>query len=263
MPDAPRPLADLHAVVTGGGRGIGAAIVRRLAGLGASVSLMGRTPEPLQALAAELDETHPQRFAAVPVDVTAAARVEAAFAEARDTLGPMAILVNNVGAVESVPFLKLAPEAWDRMLDVNLTSAYRCTRAALPDMVEAGWGRVVNVASVAGVTGAPYVSAYVAAKHGLVGLTRSLALEYAKKGVTVNAVCPGYVDTDLVTRSVGSLQEKTGRSEDELRAALVKANPLGRMLAPDEVASAVAWLAGPEQAYVNGHALVLSGGEVF
>lgn len=257
------PLRDLHALVTGGGSGIGAAVVRRLAAMGAAVSLVGRTPEPLRALAEELTEAHPQRFAAVPADVTDAAQVERAFAEARDALGPVGVLVNNVGAVESVPFLKLAPERWDALLDVNLTSAYRCTRAALPDMLEHGWGRIVNVASVAGLTGVPYVAPYVAAKHGLVGLTRALAVEFAAKGLTVNAVCPGYVDTDLVTRSVEALKEKTGRSEAELRASFVQHNPTGRMLTPEEVASAVAWLCHPEQAFVNGHALVLSGGEVF
>ncbi len=262
MPDPPRPLADRHAVVTGGGGGIGAAIVRRLAAMGASVSLMGRTPEPLRALADELTEAHPQSFAAVPADVTDAARVEAAFAEARAALGPVAVLVNNAGAVDSRPFGKTTPERWDAMLDVNLTSAYRCTHRALPDMAEAGWGRVINIASTAGVTGYPYVAAYCAAKHGLVGLTRALALEVVKTGVTVNAVCPGYTDTDLVAGSVETLSEKTGRSAEELRAGFERQSPLGRMLAPEEVASAVAWLCHPEQAAVTGQRLIISGGEV-
>ncbi len=262
MPDAQRPLADRHAIVTGGGRGIGAAIVRRLADLGASISLMGRTPSPLYALADELTEAHPQSFAAVPVDVTDGARVEAAFAEARAALGPVALLVNNAGAVDSVPFGKMAADQWDRMLDVNLTSAYRCTRHALPDMVKAGWGRIVNIASTAGVTGYPYVTAYCAAKHGMIGLTRALALEVVKTGVTVNAVCPGYTDTDLVTGSVETLAEKTGRSADELRQGLERQSPLGRMLTPDEVASAVAWLCHPEQAAITGQRLIISGGEV-
>jgi NAD(P)-dependent dehydrogenase (short-subunit alcohol dehydrogenase family) len=231
--------------------------------MGAAVTVVGRTPEPLAALAAELADRHGRPMFAAPADVTDGAAVERAFAEARGALGPVAVLINNAGAVESTPFLKLEEDRWRALLDVNLTSAYLCTRRALPDMVEHGWGRVVNVASIAGVTGVPYVSAYVAAKHGLVGLTRALAVEVAKKGVTVNAVCPGYVDTDLVAGSVAELHEKTGRSEDELRGALVRHNPVGRMLTADEVASSVAWLVHPEQAMVNGHALVLSGGEVF
>ncbi|MEM1041268.1 MAG: SDR family NAD(P)-dependent oxidoreductase [Bacteroidota bacterium] len=262
MPDTPRPLADLHAVVTGGGRGIGAAIVRRLAAMGASVSLLGRTPEPLRALAGELDDAHPQAFAAVPADVTDEAQVEAAFAAARGALGPVAILVNNAGAVDSVPLAAMPPDRWDAMLNVNLTSAYRCIRHALPGMTEAGHGRIVNVASTAGMKGYPYVAAYCAAKHGLVGLTRALALEVAKTGVTVNAVCPGYTDTDLVADSVGALAEKTGRSAEELRAGFERQSPLERMLSPEEVASAVAWLCHPEQAAVTGHALVVAGGEV-
>lgn len=262
MSVTPRPLDGLHAVVTGGGRGIGAAITRRLAAMGAAVSLMGRTEVPLRALADELSEAHRQRFAAVPVDVTDEARVEAAFAEARAALGPVAVLVNNAGAADSVPFSKMEPARWDAMLDVNLTSAYRCTRCALPDMTAAGWGRIVNIASTAGVTGYPYVTAYCAAKHGLVGLTRALALEVVKSGITVNAVCPGYTDTDLVAGSVETLVGKTGRSAEELRAGFERQSPLGRMLRPEEVASAVAWLCHPEQAAVTGQRLIISGGEV-
>lgn len=229
--------------------------------MGAAVTLMGRTPEPLHVLAGELGAAHPQRFAAVPVDVTDEARVERAFAEARAALGPVALLVNNAGAADSVPFTKMEPDRWQAMLDVNLTSAYRCTRRALPDMLAAGWGRVVNVASTAGVTGYPYVTAYCAAKHGLVGLTRALALEVVRRGVTVNAVCPGYTDTGLVAGSVETLAEKTGRSEATLREGFERQSPLGRLLRPEEVASAVAWLCHPEQAAVTAQALVVAGGE--
>jgi len=256
------PLDTLHAVVTGGSRGIGAAVARRLAALGASVTVVGRTEAPLRALADALAAEHGRPMHAAPADVTDADAVAQAFASARDALGPVALLVNNAGAVESTPFLRVTEDRWLASLDVNLTSAFRCTQAALPDMLAAGWGRVVNVASVAGVTGAPYVSAYVAAKHGLMGLTRALALEVAKKGVTVNAVCPGYVDTDLIATSVEALHAATGQAPDDLRDALVRHNPVGRMLTPDEVASSVAWLCHPDQAMVTGHALVLSGGEV-
>jgi NAD(P)-dependent dehydrogenase (short-subunit alcohol dehydrogenase family) len=185
--------------------------------------------------------------------------VDAAFADAREAMGPVAILVNNAGAVESTPFLKLGEDRWRALIDVNLTSAYLCTTRALPDMLEHGWGRVVNVSSVAGVTGIPYVTAYVAAKHGLVGLTKSLAAEFAKRGVTVNAVCPGYVDTDLVAGSVSALAEKTGRSEAELLEVMVRQNPGGRLLTTGEVASTIAWLCHPDQAMVNGQAVVVGG----
>jgi NAD(P)-dependent dehydrogenase (short-subunit alcohol dehydrogenase family) len=257
------PLSHRHALVTGASRGIGAAIVRRLAEMGASVTLVSRSEGPLQELARELQEEHGRPFHAAPADVTESVAVTRAFATAREAGGPIDILVNNAGAVESVPFLKLSDEQWSGIIDINLTSAFHCTRLALPDMVEAGWGRVINLASIAGVTGVPYVAPYVAAKHALVGLTRSLAVEFAGKGVTVNAVCPGYVDTELVSGSVDALAAKTGRSHEELRAALIRNNPSRRMLTVDEVASAVGWLAHPEQAMVNGHALVLSGGEVF
>jgi NAD(P)-dependent dehydrogenase (short-subunit alcohol dehydrogenase family) len=257
------PLADKHALVTGASRGIGAAVVRRLAAMGARVTLVSRSRAPLAALAEELRAEHGRVFHVATADVTDASGVETAFAGARDVLGPIDVLVNDVGAVESAPFLDVPAERWAALMDINLTSAVQCTRLALPDMLASGWGRVVNVASVAGVTGVPYVSAYVTAKHGLVGFTRALAIEFAKKGVTVNAVCPGYVDTDLVSGSVASLQERTGRTEEELRAALIRHNPTGRMMTPDEVASGVAWLAHPDQAMVNGHSLVMSGAEVF
>jgi NAD(P)-dependent dehydrogenase (short-subunit alcohol dehydrogenase family) len=259
MTEQPLPLEGLHAVVTGAGRGIGAASARRLAEMGAAVTLMGRTVEPLRELAFELANEHGRLFHAAPADVTDTAQVDAAMAEAREVMGPVGILVNNAGAVETTPFAKLAEDRWRALLDVNLTSAYICTQRALPDMLEHGWGRVVNVASVAGVMGIPYVSAYVAAKHGLVGLTRSLALEVVKKGVTVNAVCPGYVDTDLVSASVEAIAEKTGKSEAELLEAMIRQNPAGRLLTPEEVASTIAWLCHPDRAMVNGQAIVVGG----
>jgi NAD(P)-dependent dehydrogenase (short-subunit alcohol dehydrogenase family) len=253
------PLDGLHAVVTGAGRGIGEATVRRLAEMGAAITLVGRTEEPLRALAFELANEHGRLFHPASADVTNTQAVDDAFAEARDVMGPVAVLVNNAGAVASMPFLKVTEDRWRALLDVNLTSAFVCTQRALPDMLEHGWGRIVNVASVAGVMGIPYVSAYVAAKHGLVGLTRSLALEVAKKGVTVNAVCPGYVDTDLVSGSVAALAQKTGRSEADLLETMVSQNPAGRLLTPEEVASTIAWLCHPDQAMVNGQAIVVGG----
>ncbi len=260
---AEHPLEDHHAVVTGGGKGIGEAITRRLAAMGTSVTVIGRTPEPLHALVEELDAEHPQSFFASPADVTDETQVEQAFAAAKHELGPISLLVNNAGAADSVPLAKMETDRWQRMLDVNLTSAFYCTHRALPNMLEAGWGRIVNIASIAGLTGYPYVTAYCAAKHGMVGLTRALAAETAGSGVTVNAVCPGYVDTDLVTKSVERIQEKTGRSSDEIKQHIAEQNPMGRMLTPEEVASAVTWLCDPEQAMISGASLPLTGSEIF
>jgi NAD(P)-dependent dehydrogenase (short-subunit alcohol dehydrogenase family) len=188
--------------------------------------------------------------------------VAAAFADALARFGRVDVLVNNAGQAESAPFLKMDEVLWRRMLDVNLTGTMLCTQAALPGMLEAGWGRIVNVASTAGQVGYAYVSAYCAAKHGVVGLTRALALEVASKGITVNAVCPGYTDTEIVRASIERVVAKTGRSEQEARAAFVQSNPQGRLVAPQEVADAVAWLCSEGASAITGQALSVSGGEV-
>jgi len=194
--------------------------------------------------------------------VSDADQVAAALADATRRFGPVQVLVNNAGAAESAPFLKMDAALWRRMLDVNLTGTMLCTQAVLPGMLESGWGRVVNVASTAGQVGYAYVSAYCAAKHGVIGLTRALALELATKGVTVNAVCPGYTETDIVRESIERVVAKTDRSAEQARAEFVKANPQRRLVQPLEVADAVAWLCGERAGAVTGQSVSVSGGEV-
>ena len=247
-------LQGKHAVVTGASRGIGLAVARALRRQGARVTVMARDGHVLEAVAAELGGD----TAWQTVDVTDPDSVAAAFARA----GALDILVNNAGQAASAPFGRTDAALWQRMLDVNLTGAYHCIQAALPGMLEAGWGRVVNVASTAGLTGYRYVAAYCAAKHGLVGLTRALALEVAGRGVTVNAVCPGYTETDIVADAVANIVRKTGRTADQARAQLAAANPQGRLVRPEEVAHAVAWLCMPGAAAMNGQAIAVAGGEV-
>lgn len=247
-----------HVLVTGAARGIGAAIVRALAGQGAAVTLLGRDRAALERLAGTLPGAH----GIVSADVADARQVQSAFEQARAERGPIAILVNNAGQAGSAPFAKTSQELWQRMLAVNLTGAFLCSQAALPDMQAAGRGRIVNIASTAGLRGYAYVSAYVAAKHGVIGLTRALALEVAKQGITVNAVCPGYTDTELLHASVATVVAKTGRSEEDARAEFAKTNPQGRIVRPEEVADAVSWLCGDAAAAVTGQAISVSGGEV-
>jgi len=260
--DPARPLAGQHAVVTGGGTGIGAASALALARLGAHLTLMGRREEVLTGQAQAIREAVVgSAVTAQPVDVAEASKVATAFAEAQRAQ-PITILVNNAGAAESAPFEKTGLDLLERMLAINLKAAFLCTQAVLPAMLGAKYGRIINIASTAGLTGYAYVTAYVAAKHALVGLTRALALETAKRGVTVNAVCPGFTDTDLVARSVETIVAKTGRSADAARAELAKTNPMGRLVTPDEVASAVAYLALPSASAITGQAIVIAGGEV-
>ncbi len=251
-------LTGHHAVVTGAGSGIGRAAAERLAEAGCQVTLIGRHVARLNETADRIGDL---AFAA-PADVTDPDALAAAIEVGRDRFGPIDILVNNAGAASSAPFLKTTGDDLRAMLALNLEAPAEAARLVLPGMLTRRWGRIVNVASTAGLKGYPYVSAYVAAKHGLVGLTRALALEVASKGVTVNAVCPGFTDTDLVARSVESITARTGRSEDEARAALAASNPQGRLITPDEVAATIVWLCGDGASGVNGAAVPVAGGEL-
>jgi NAD(P)-dependent dehydrogenase (short-subunit alcohol dehydrogenase family) len=231
-------LAGRHAVVTGAGSGIGRATAERLAEVGCQVTLIGRHVPRLNETADRIGDL---AFAA-PADVTDPDALAAAIEVGRDRFGPIDILINNAGAATSAPFLKTDADALRAMLALNLEAPAEAARLVLPGMLTRRWGRIVNVASTAGLKGYAYVSAYVAAKHGLVGLTRALALEVASKGVTVNAVCPGFTETELVARSIESITAKTGRTADEARAALAASNPQGRLITPDEVAQTIVWL---------------------
>ena len=248
-------LAGKRAMVTGGGTGIGAAIARALAEAGAEVFIAGRRVDVLHETAGAIGLT---RAYCLVLDVAS----DASVAAASDVLGHVDILVNNAGQAKSAPFRKSDMALLDAMLDVNVRGTWRVTQAALPAMAKRGWGRVINIASTAGLRGYAYVSAYVAAKHAVVGLTRALALEFAQQGVTVNAVCPGFTETPLLDAAVANIAATTGRDEAAARAELARDNPQGRLVRPEEVANAVLWLAGADAGAINGQSIAVCGGEV-
>jgi NAD(P)-dependent dehydrogenase (short-subunit alcohol dehydrogenase family) len=259
MTEITATLSGRHALVTGASRGIGASIAAALAAEGVKVSLIGRDAARLGEVAASLGGA--DRALPIVADVTQGDSVRAAFAKARRQHGPVHLLINNAGQAVSAKFTDVDEALWNRIIGVNLTGTYLCTREALPDMLQGGFGRIVNIASVAGLRGAPYISVYATSKHAVIGLTRSLALEYATRNITVNAVCPGYTDTDMVRQAIGNIMRKTGRSESEALATLTATNPQRRLIAPAEVSNAVLWLCRPGAEGVTGQSIVIGGGE--
>ena len=253
-------LQGKHALVTGAGQGIGESIAAALVESGATVTLMGRTEPTLLRTAETLGLQG--KLHTVVADVTDESQVNTAFAEAKSRLGPVDILINNAGQAGSAAFEKTDAELWRQMLDVNLTGVYYCCRAAITSMRKQGWGRIINIASTAGIRGYPYVTAYCASKHGVIGLTRSLSLELAKTDVTVNAVCPGFTNTAIVQDSISNIVEKTGRSHEQALQSLVVNNPQKRLIEPEEVASTVLWLCSNQSHSITGQSVAVAGGEV-
>ena len=243
-------LAGKRVLITGGGTGTGADLARGFHAAGAELVLAGRREGPLQDVAERLQGTR-----VVTADVTDEASVQAMF----EAAGKVDVVIANAGASMSAPFAKTSLEDWNAMLAVNLTGVFLTLRAGLRQFT--GWGRLISVASTAGLKGYAYVAPYVAAKHGVVGLTRALALEVAKKPVTVNALCPGFLDTEMTARSIANIMEKTGKGEDEARAALAATNPQKRLIRPEEVTAAALWLCGPGSEGINGQAIAIAGGE--
>ena len=247
-------LEGRHALVTGGGTGIGAAAATHLHAAGAKITVTGRRLEPLQDIAAKVGG------AAVQCDVTDRARIAAAFDDARAANGPIELLVVNAGIAESAPFHKMTRDSWDRIIATNLTAAFDCAQAAIGDLLASESGRLVFVASVASLRGVPYAAHYAASKHGLLGLARSLAAEYAKTNLTVNAVCPGYVDTPMTNQSIARVSEITGRSEEQSRSAITNMNASGRLVDPDGIATIILTLCLPQSRDVTGAAITIDGG---
>jgi 2-hydroxycyclohexanecarboxyl-CoA dehydrogenase len=255
-------LANRIALITGGGRGIGRAIAFAFAREGARVAVVARTEQEVARVAEEVrDECKVETTHAI-CDVSDGESVARAFANIETNLGTVDILVNNAGIAESAPLVKTSDELWQRHLSINLSGTFYCMRAALPQMIERGWGRIINIASIAGKTGAPYISAYTASKHGVLGLTRTAALEVATKGVTANAICPGYVDTDMTTRALETIEAKTGKSAADSLEAIKRMNPQDRLVTSEEVAALALLLASEEGRGINGQAINVDGGSI-
>jgi len=258
-----RRLGGQHVVVTGGGRGLGAAIAAACAAEGASLTLMGRTQATIDSQAARLAASSTAPVHAVACDVADAASVARAFESATGALGPVHVLINNAGRADAAPVSETSLDAWERTIAVNLTGTFLCIKQVLPSMLAARQGRIINVASTAGLRGYAQVAAYCAAKHGVVGLTRALAAETAKSGVTVNAVCPGYIDgTPMAAAAIAGIVAATGKTTDQARLILARRSPDERLATLQEVTDAIVRLCLPDSSGTTGQAIVVAGGEV-
>jgi NAD(P)-dependent dehydrogenase (short-subunit alcohol dehydrogenase family) len=255
-------LTGRHAIVTGGSRGIGAAIAESLARLGARITLMARSHGDAKAVAEDLRTRINAECTAIACDVSDSVSIETAFAEAHEQFGAPYILVNNAGQAASASFEETGLAMWDQMIAVNLTGTFLCTQEVLPAMRSAREGRIINIASTAGLKGYSHTTAYCASKHGVIGMTRALAIETAKGGITVNAVCPGYTDTDMFQAAVTNLMNSLGRTEEEARKMLIRGTPRGTVTTPLEVAHTVAWLCAPDAGAITGQSIAVAGGEV-
>ena len=245
-----------HIIISGGGTGVGAEIARQFAQAGASVTILGRRKEPLQIIA--------DKIGAMPIscDVTNRSSLDKALEQARKTNGPISIALANAGAAISKPFSAMQPDDISSMMDINVLGVFNLWQACLEDMKVLGWGRMIAIASSAGLKGYPYVAGYCAAKHGVIGLTRALALELAKTGITVNSVCPGFIQTSMLEHSIANIVAKTGMSAQDAAKNLKAGNPMKRFIQVDEVAAAVKWLASEETRSINGQAISINGGEI-
>ena len=257
-----KPLKGQHAVITGGSRGIGAAISNYLAHLGADISLTGRTEKTLAKQANYIRNNYKVKVHTALGNMADEADVNRCLTSATTELGTVHILINNAGVGKSAPFHRMDTDLWNEIIGLNLTGTYLCTKQVFSEMREMGYGRIVNISSPVGLRGYPYIAAYCASKHGVIGLTRTLALECVKKGITVNAICPGYTDTDLVSEAVDAIVEKTGKERTEIQSEIDNMSPMGRMVTPDEVAETVAWICLPSSASITGQSIVVSGGAV-
>jgi NAD(P)-dependent dehydrogenase (short-subunit alcohol dehydrogenase family) len=254
-------LLGKHAIVTGGNRGIGAAIATALAGAGATVTIMGRDSAKLNDTAHDIAQTHNVPVTTIECDVSDEGSVTRAFAAALDAHGSPYILVNNAGQAEGAKLAETTLEMWNRLIAVNLTGTFLCTKQVIDAMSAAGSGRVVNIASTAGLKGASRISAYCASKHGVIGFTRALAMEVARTGVTVNAVCPTYTESEMTERTLAALADRRNTNKAGARELLERAIPMGRLIRPEEVAATVLYLCSPDAAAITGHAIAVDGGE--
>ncbi len=257
-----KPLNGHHALITGGSRGIGASISNALGALGANITIISRDFDKLKLQARHLEREFKCSVFYTSADITDKNQINESFANSVDANGPINILINNAGIGKSMPFHKMDLEFWNKTISLNLTSTFLCTQQVYATMRNDGYGRIVNISSTVGLRGYPYITAYAASKHAVMGFTKSLALECVKKGITVNSICPGYMATDLVTDAIDNIVQASGKDVDEVKTEIENMSPMGRLIKPEEVAESTAWLCLPSSSSITGQAIVVAGGAV-